>query len=97
MKKIIHELATDMFDVGVIDKKTLRHFDESCLVPIPSYTAQQISSLREREQVSQSIFALHLNVSKDSISQWECGTKKPSGPSMKLLSLVERKGLSAII
>lgn len=92
----IHELATDLHDVGMIDKRTMRHFDDSCLTKVHNFTAEDIRKLREREQVSQAIFALHLNISKDSVSQWERGEKQPAGPSLKLLSLVERKGLSAI-
>lgn len=92
----LHELASDLHEVGLIDKATMRHFDESCLTPIHEFTAEDIRKLREREQVSQTIFAAYLNVSKDSVSQWERGQKQPTGPSLKLLSLVERKGLSAI-
>lgn len=92
----LHELASDLHDSGMIDKTTMRRFDERCLTPIHEFTAEEIRKLREREQVSQAIFAAHLNVSKDSVSQWERGQKQPAGPSLKLLSLVERKGLSAI-
>jgi putative transcriptional regulator len=92
----IHETVSDMFEAGVIDKKTMRQFDESCLTPIRPFTPSEIKALREREEVSQTVFACHLNVSKDSISQWERGLKKPAGPSLKLLSLIEKKGLDAI-
>jgi putative transcriptional regulator len=92
----IHELAGDMHDVGIIDKTTMRHFDETCLTPIHPFSARQIRALRQREDVSQTVFAHYLNVSKDSVSKWERGEKKPAGPSLKLLSLVETKGLKAI-
>jgi len=92
----IHETAAGLFEAGVIDKQTMREFDESCLTPIHEFTPQQIKALREREQVSQTVFAHHLNISKDSISQWERGEKRPAGPSLKLLSLIERKGLASI-
>jgi len=92
----IHETVSDYYAAGVIDKKTMRRFDESCLTPIYEFTPEEIRALREREQVSQSVFANHLNVSKDAVSQWERGAKHPAGPSLKLLSLIKRKGLSAI-
>ena len=92
----IHETAEGMFDAGVIDKKTMRSFDESCLTPIHDFTGVEIRALREREEVSQTVFAHYLNVTKDYISKWERGEKKPAGPSLKLLSLIERKGLEAI-
>jgi putative transcriptional regulator len=92
----IHETASDLFDAGVISKQTMRHFDETCLTPVHEFTAEEIKALREREGVSQKVFALYLNVMKESVSQWERGQKKPAGPTLKLLSIVERKGLSAI-
>jgi putative transcriptional regulator len=92
----IYETAAGLYEVGVIDKQTMREFDESCLTPIHEFTPQQIRALRERERVSQTVLAYHLNISKDSISQWERGEKRPAGPSLKLLSLIERKGLASI-
>ncbi|MCB1674564.1 MAG: helix-turn-helix domain-containing protein, partial [Pseudomonadales bacterium] len=53
-------------------------------------------ALRERELLSQSIFALYLNVSKNLISDWERGIKKPSGTALRLLNLVDKKGIDAI-
>lgn len=92
----IHETAVGMYDAGVIDKRTMRSFDQECLTPIREFTPEEIRALREREEVSQAVFASYLNVSKDYVSKWERGEKKPAGPSLKLLSLIERKGLAAI-
>ena len=77
-------------------KATMREFDSMSLTPVERLTPQQIRSLREREQVSQPVFAQYLNVRKDAISKWERGEKRPDGPSLKLLSLVKAKGLQAI-
>jgi putative transcriptional regulator len=93
---VIHEIASGLYDAGIIGKQTMRQFDESCLTPIREFTPEEIRALREREQVSQTIFAHYLNVSKDSVSRWERGEKHPDGPSLKLLSLIEKKGLTAI-
>lgn len=92
----IHETASDMYAAGLLDKQTMRRFDESCLTPIHKFTPEQIRALRQREQVSQTVFAYHLNISKESVSQWERGEKHPRGTSLKLLSLIERKGLASI-
>ncbi len=96
IKSAIHQTASDLHEAGMMDKQTMRRFDESCLTPIHVFTADEIRALREREQVSQAVFANHLNVSKDAVSQWERGTKHPAGPSLKLLSLVKKNGLAAI-
>ncbi len=93
---VVHEMISDCYEVGVVNKQTMRHFDEICLTPIHQFTPKEIKDLREREQVSQTVFAHYLNVSKNSVSRWERGEKRPDGPSLKLLSLVEKKGLTAI-
>jgi putative transcriptional regulator len=94
---VVHETALGLHEAGVIDKKTMRKFDELCLTPVHEFTSTEIRDLREREHVSQSVFAQHLNVNKSVVSQWERGEKRPSGPSLKLLALVERNGLASIM
>jgi putative transcriptional regulator len=92
----IHETAADLHDAGVMDKRTLRDFDALCLTPVQAMEPEKIRALRQREQVSQAVFAMHLNVSKGIVSQWERGEKHPAGASLKLLTLVQEKGLDAI-
>lgn len=93
---VIHGMMSQLYDAGAINHKTMRQFDDSCLTPIHPFTAEEIKQLREREEVSQTVFARYLGMSKDTISQWERGEKKPIGASLKLLSLVAAKGLDAI-
>ena len=92
----IHEAAESLLKVEAIDKATMREFDKLCLTPIRPLSGAQIRALREREHASQSVFAAHLNVSKGLVSQWERNEKRPAGPSLKLLALVAKNGLSAI-
>jgi putative transcriptional regulator len=49
-----------------------------------------------RAGVSQAVFASYLNVTVSLVSQWERGEKHPRGSSLKLLTLVRKKGLDAI-
>lgn len=53
-------------------------------------------ALRLREKASQAVFAAYLNTSVSTVQKWEVGEKSPSGPALKLLDLVERKGLKAL-
>ena len=92
----VHETAEGLYEVGLMDKRTMREFDELCLTKIRPLTADEIRNIRERENISQVVFAHYLNVTKGVISQWERGEKRPSGTSLKLLSLVDKKGLDAI-
>ncbi len=93
----VHKTATGLHTTGLIDKSTMREFDVLCLTEIRQMAPEDIRALREREQVSQPVFALYLNVRKDAVSKWERGEKRPDGPSLKLLSLVKTKGLRAIM
>lgn len=92
-----HETASDLHRIGLLDARTMREFDAACLTTIEPLTGKQILALREREGVSQGVFARVLNVKPKLVSEWERGEKKPSGPSLKLLSLVKARGLEAII
>ena len=92
----IHETATDLHAAGVMDKQTMRKFDEACLTPVRPLTPIEIKALREREGASQAVFARYLNVTTGLVSQWERGEKHPQGPSLKLLSLVARGGLAVV-
>ena len=92
----IHEDAQALYRVGAISKKTMREFDESSLMPVEEFTPDAIREIREREQISQPIFAHYLNVTKGMVSAWERGTKKPSGPALRLLSVIKKKGIDSI-
>ena len=92
----IHETMDSLHQIDAIDKKTMRNFDESCLEAIPDMEPEAIRALREREQVSQPIFAAYLNVSKNLVSDWERGVKKPGGPALRLLSIVQKQGLDSL-
>jgi putative transcriptional regulator len=92
----IHETAAGLHRAGLLDKETMRNFDLTCLTAVLPLTPADIVALREREGVSQGVFALYLNVRSKLVSEWERGDKKPSGPSLKLLSIVKAKGLDAI-
>jgi len=92
----IHETMEALHEVSSIDKQTMRQFDEACLTPVLVLSPDEIKSLRLREHISQPVFARYLNVSKNLVSDWERGVKKPGGPALRLLSVIQKKGLAAI-
>jgi len=93
----IHETAEGLYRAGAIDKTTMRQFDEDCLVSLEEMSPDAIRDIRHREHVSQPVFAAYLNVSKGLVSDWERGTRKPGGPALRLLSIVDKNGLSALL
>ena len=97
LSEAIHETASDLHRAGLLDRATMGEFDASCLTPVAQLSAKEIAALRKREGISQGVFARYLNVRPKLVSEWERGEKKPSGPSLKLLSIVKSKGLDAIM
>ncbi len=93
----VHETATDLHALGFIDQRKMRKFDVLCQAPIPEYDSERIRALRDRFKLSQAVLASVLNTSLSTVRQWEIGDKHPSGPSQKLLNLLDRKGLEALI
>jgi len=93
----VHETASDLHRLGFIDQRKMRKFDFLCLDPIPDYNGEKVRALRDRFKLSQSVLASVLNTSLSTVRQWEVGDKHPSGSSQKLLNLLERKGLEALI
>lgn len=93
----VHETAQDFHAAGFIDARRMRTFDALCLGPIAEWPPERIRELRSRHQLSQVVFASVLNTSASTVRQWEIGAKRPSGPSLKLLDLIDRKGLEVLL
>lgn len=94
--EVVHESAKGLYDAKLMDGETMRTFDALCLPPVHDLKPREIKRMRLREKVSQSVFAHYLNTSPSTVKKWETGEKHPRGTSLKLLEVVERKGLSAI-
>ncbi|PKQ06581.1 MAG: transcriptional regulator [Alphaproteobacteria bacterium HGW-Alphaproteobacteria-11] len=92
----VREAAKDLYDAGAIDVTTMREFDALCLPQVPHYTSSDIKKIRRANRASQSVFAAYLNVSKATVTAWEQGLKEPSSMGLKLLNLVDRKGIGTL-
>lgn len=93
----VHETASDLHRLGFIDKRKMRKYDVLCLEPVPEYDGAKIRALRDHLQLSQAVLAAVLNTSLSTVRKWEIGEKHPGGPSLKLLNLLDRKGLEAVL
>ena len=92
----IHETMQALENIGAINKITMREFDVACLEPVQALNPETIRALREREKLSQAVFASYLNVSKNLVSDWERGKKRPGGPALKLLNVIQKHGLEVV-
>jgi len=93
----VHETADGLHRAGLISKRRMGEFEALCHLDVHELSARQIKALRESANVSQAVFAAVLNISPSTVQKWEIGDKRPSGPSLKLLNLIERKGLESVI
>ncbi|MEY4062440.1 MAG: hypothetical protein RIT09_233 [Pseudomonadota bacterium] len=93
----VHETVKDLHELGFIDKRKMHKYNLLCLDPIPDYDSKKIRKLRSQLHLSQSVLAAVLNTSLSTVQKWEIGEKHPSGSSLKLLHLLERKGLEAVL
>ena len=94
----MYETAAGLHKAGVIDKRGLLEYGALVLATrVPQYTGENVRALRSRLKVSQSVLAMMINTSVATVRAWEAGTKKPGGPSRKLLHLLELKGIEALL
>lgn len=92
----MRETVRGLVRVGVSDKQTLKEFDALTLPPVRELSPRQIRALRTRSRMSQAVFAAVLNTSVSTVQKWEIGEKRPSGPSLKLLDVIHRKGIESL-
>jgi len=93
----VHETATGLYAAGVMDQFTMREFDRLCLSPVEPLQPEDIKRIREESQTSQAVFAALLNTSVSSVQKWEIGQKRPTGTALKLLHLVQQRGLDILV
>jgi putative transcriptional regulator len=92
----IHSAVAGMRRAGTVDKTTMREFDAECIASPPTIEPLQIKRLREKNHVSQPVFARYLNTSESTVEKWETGAKKPSGMALKLLAVVAKHGIQVL-
>ena len=93
----VHDTAKGLHKAGVLDQVTLREFDRLCFPRIELLGPEQIKQIREATRVSQAVFATILNTSVSTVQKWEIGQKRPTGTALKLLHLVQKRGLEAVV
>ena|SRR3990167_10076183 len=93
----VHEMARGLYDAGIVKPTTMREFDALCLPKVKELSPTEIKHIRLREKISQAVFAAYLNTTPSTIKQWEIGEKHPQGISLKMLNLVNDKGIQVLV
>jgi len=94
--EVVHETAKGLNNAGIMDDKTRQELEVLCLPVVNEYSPEQLKQLRLKNNANETVFAAYLNASPSTIQQWENGQIRPKGPSLKLLNLVEKKGLEIL-
>ncbi len=81
----------------LIDEVTAKNIRNLCLLEVKEYNSKNIVSLRKKLKLSQVDLATVFNISPSTVQKWESGQKKPTGASLKLLDILERKGIEVMI
>ena len=95
--KAVHQTAADLHEAGVLEAVTMREFDRLCLPGVDKLPPDRIKDIREKAHLSQAVFAAYLNISVSTVQKWEIGAKKPNGIALKILNLIQKKGIEVLV
>ncbi len=84
-----HGLAAALHRVGAMDELSMRDMDRLCLPPRPDYGGSEVRRIRAATRMSQPVFARLLGVDKSAVAQWERDARRPSGPALRLLEVLD--------
>lgn len=93
---VVHELDEIPSVAEHVGETSMSVADDPAPCSLAPITPEEIRAIRKTHNVSQTQFARHLNVTKMAVSTWECGRRTPTGATLKLLSIVQRKGLAVL-
>lgn len=93
------ETATELSRHGLLSQEDMVQVRALCEPP-PVYSPRRVADIRTKKaRMSQSVFAEFLNVSVSAVQKWESpgSGKHPSGAAARLLQVIEKKGIEAIL
>ncbi len=95
--KSVTSTVKDLYKSGLVDVITMKNIEKLCIPEVQEYTPEKIVFIRKKFSLSQAALASIFNISPSTVQKWEQGNKKPTGASKKLLDIIERKGIEALI
>ena len=95
--KTIMEVVLEAASDAKVGKVTMDKLEALALPEVQALTAAQIRQLRERSNISRSVWARILNVGTTTAQKWESGKTHPDGAALKLLNIVKEHGIVALL
>ena len=70
--------------------------DKRGVPPVRDYSPKDVRRIRKDSGATPMVFATLLNIDRETLAAWEKGTARPAGPDLRLLDIVERKGIDVL-
>jgi putative transcriptional regulator len=77
-------------------KATVAELEQLDIPEAKALSPKQIRQIRDREKVSQGVFAAILNVNPSTVQKWEQGRVKPQNAALRLLNIIDAKGIDVL-
>ena len=97
VQNMVLETIEGLYKAGAVDEITLKEVRAMALPEVKPYAPRSITRLRRKLKLSLAALARFINTSVSTVQKWEQGAKKPSGPALKLLHIIEEKGLAGVV
>ena len=98
MFDILNGALDEAIDDAKSEEKFLKRNTMSIeIAPPATYTAEEVKEIRRSTGLTQNLFAKWLGVSTRTVEAWESGRNTPSGPSSRLLELLQTHRLDPAV
>jgi putative transcriptional regulator len=95
-KTIMEVVMEAVYDVNM-DEVTLSELAALALPEVQTFTPDEIRRLRESTRLNRDVWAKALNVGVATTQKWENGEILPDGAALKLLNLVQARGIARLL
>ena len=93
----VRDTSKKMHNGGVVYEITMCEFGLRCLSSAEPLKPAEIKRIRKGAHVSQAVFTRLLNTSVSTVQKWKIKQKRPTGNALKLLHLVQSRGLEIVV
>lgn len=94
--EVAYKTAKGLHKAGAINDAEMLEFESLCFPKVKKLKPKEIKKIRLRLEIDVKTFAKILNTTHKSIENWEEGKNRPSGTALRLLNLVDEKGLGIL-
>jgi putative transcriptional regulator len=77
-------------------KATVAELEQLDIPEAKMFSPKQIKQIRDRARVSQGVFAAILNVNPSTVQKWEQGKVRPQNAALRLLNIIDAKGIDVL-